>query len=139
MPNKNHYPEYFNPLSRPQFYGIEPKKTLEQKTGLSDYVSYSSNNLLVLIPENATAVEVDASGGRYDGEYEVHLTFFNVQELKNPKYEKELERYNKEKSNFEIRLKKWDVLKAKWDKEDKEERESAELALYEKLKKKFEK
>jgi hypothetical protein len=57
----------------------------------------------------------------------------------NPNYQKELEKYNKDRQKYKEEIKEWKKWKVKWDEEEKEEKEERERKQYEALKNKYEK
>ena len=135
MPKLKNYPKGFNSNFPPSFYLNPPEKNI---------VSFKETDRIELnfdsiIEEKHLGYKIDRIISDEYSDSFVEIVKQEKIEKPNPTYEKELEQYNNLRKIHDERLAEWNVLKAKWDKESKDEQEKHEMALFLKLKKKFEK
>lgn len=135
------FPANFSPYE-PRFWGgPEPKKMLlpeieeVERRKISDGEDFTD-----FVKDKDYAYTLDKDYDDYDRYYSVYIVKNRILEERiNKNYEKELKAYNKYKEKFDAQLEEWKRLKKIYDKQQKLKKERAELAEFERLKKKFEK
>jgi hypothetical protein len=129
MPNKKDYPKGFSIYSEPRFSYSEPSKTITREIPSGDEIDFYNG---MIIDESHIGYELSYTDEDY-------CTFqkYETEEIPNKNYGKELQQYKKAKEKFDIELKEWKILAARWKEEEKQETEAREKALFEKLSVKY--
>ena len=133
----------FSPYFKPKFLHQEPTKTKKGRAhGKVHEVSSDTEITLDSGEKLYVEGELDYSSCYYEGDrpsVKIKITSFRDEEVPNPDYEKELERFLKLKEKFEKENARWKVLKKLWDEKKATEQEQAERKMLKKLKEKYEK
>jgi hypothetical protein len=129
MPNKKDYPKRFSIYSEPRFNYPEPLKTVTEEIPSGDRIDFYTG---MTIDESHVGYRLDWS----DGETCIFRKY-ETKQTPNKHYGKQLEQYNKAKEKFDIELKQWKILAARWKAEEKQETKARWKALFEKLSVKY--